>query len=104
MKAPDCGDNNCVCADNKSGQRTNGGCRCTPIDLKKKIWIMDKKYSEAVELLEKIKADAIVSMKDCIIRQQGDELAQKIFSILHNIHRTYYDQANDFFKRHKGEV
>jgi hypothetical protein len=28
MELPDCGDSSCVFAEKKTGQRTNGGCRC----------------------------------------------------------------------------
>lgn len=29
---PDCGAHGCIFAENKSGQRTNGGCQCIPND------------------------------------------------------------------------
>lgn len=44
----DCGDHSCLFAKDKSGQRTNGGCRCLqllPRDLSQaiRLWYMNKK-------------------------------------------------------------
>ena len=36
-----CGDHSCVTATDKSGQMTNGGCRCSAITLKKHIWTIE---------------------------------------------------------------
>ena len=30
----DCGDNSCICAEEKKGMRTNGGCRCEEKELR----------------------------------------------------------------------
>jgi hypothetical protein len=34
---PDCGDNSCLCAFHKHGMRTNGGCRCDGMNLRRAV-------------------------------------------------------------------
>ena len=50
----DCGDNSCYFAKNKTGMRTNGGCRClSNCDTKDKINILKlyKKYKDKLDVL-----------------------------------------------------
>ena len=56
-----CGDHSCV-VEKPKGQGTNGGCRCSPIALRRKIWEQEaeiKQYQSSVIALE------------CFIRDNG---------------------------------
>ena len=50
-----CGDHSCVTATDKSGQMTNGGCRCSPIALKKHIWKIENENRLMRECLSELK-------------------------------------------------
>ena len=51
-KMKGCGDHSCV-IEKPTGQATNGGCRCTPLVLRRRIWELENKVRELeVELSE----------------------------------------------------
>ena len=59
-----CGDHSCVTATNKSGQMTNGGCRCSPIALKKHIWTIENENRLLKAEIEGLKQSLQLPTKD----------------------------------------
>ena len=49
----DCGDNSCVCAEERKGMRTNGGCRCDERSLRLAVQFWKREALKARESLLK---------------------------------------------------
>ena len=52
----DCGDNSCLYAMNKTGMRTNGGCRCSPKRMKDDLGRSRKACDDLQAELERVRA------------------------------------------------
>jgi hypothetical protein len=50
----DCGDNSCRYATNKTGMRTNGGCRCSWNDGKDVEFFLTCNYAAALERIQEL--------------------------------------------------
>ena len=56
-----CGDSSCVTRTDHTGQNTNGGCRCTPVMLKRRIW----ELRQALEEIQKWGGFYASECRDC---------------------------------------
>ena len=52
----DCGDHSCLYAMNKTGMRTNGGCRCSPKRMKNDLERSRKAYDDLQAELERVRS------------------------------------------------
>ena len=53
----DCGDHSCLYAMNKTGMRTNGGCRCSPKRMKNDLERSRKAYDDLQAELERVRGE-----------------------------------------------
>ena len=53
----DCGDHSCLYAMNKTGMRTNGGCRCSPKHMKNDLERSRKAYDDLHAELERVRGE-----------------------------------------------